>query len=291
MSERSSGRVTVDIEFSAAQGANDFEQIVIGRVKDGSLDIAAVGSRAWSAEDAPALRSLQTPFLIDGYPLLGQVLSGAVSDELVASFDDSGYVGLALLADQLRHPLGFQAPITTLADFDGLHIRVARSIVSDALMQALGAETEHLNGAELQDAISRGDVRAAETSVGNSTPFPAQSTMTANLTFYPLVRTLFMTDARFAALSPAVQGVVRDAAIDTQQFALGLDTEPADTEAFCRVGGTFATASAASVAEIIAKSQPVIDDLRSDAPTALLIDKIADLKAQLGPPTPPACPE
>src|SRR6186997_911815 len=38
VSARSSGRVTVDIEFSAAQGANDFEQVVIGRVKDRSLD-------------------------------------------------------------------------------------------------------------------------------------------------------------------------------------------------------------------------------------------------------------
>ena len=291
VSARSSGRVTVDIEFSAARGANDFEKIVIDRVKDGSLDIAAVGSRAWGAQNVLAIRSLQAPFLIDGYPLLGQVLSGAVSDQLLASFDNSGYVGLALLADQLRHPLGFQAPITTLADFDGLHIRTPTSTVSDGLMYALGAQPEHLNGAELQEAISNGNVRAAETSVGNLTPFPAQSAMTANLTFFPLVRTLFMADGRFAAFSPTVQGVLRDAARDTQEFALGIDTEAVDIDAFCRVGGTFATASAESVAEIVAKSQPVTEDLRRDQPTASLIDQIADFKSKLGPPTPPSCPQ
>ncbi len=290
VSSASSGRLTIDLSYDASKGANDFEAAVIDQVQDGTIDIGTVGTRAWDARGVLGLRAIQAPFLVDGYPLLDRVLSGSLSDQLLGSLGAAGYVGLGFLPDQLRHPLGFQKPIVTAADFAGLHIRVPASTLSDEIMHALGAVPEHLNGPALEQAIDGGGVTAAETSVGNATPFPARSVMTANLTFFPLVRLLFVTRSRFVALSPTDQAVLRQAAADTQAWDLTRDPESADVAAFCLTGGTFATAAEASVADIVAKDDPVQATLRADSQTASFIDQISAIKATLARPAAPACP-
>ncbi len=290
VSSASSGRLTIDLAYDVSNGANDFEAAVIDQVHDGTIDLGTVGTRAWDARGVLGLRAIQAPFLVDGYPLLEQVLSGALSDQLLGSLRAAGYVGLGFLPDQLRHPLGFQKPIVTAADFAGLHIRVPASTLSDEIMRALGAVPEHLNGPALEQAVDSGGVTAAETSVGNATPFPAHSVMTANLTFFPLVRMLFMTQGRFAALSPTERAVLRQAAADTQAWGLAQDAEAADVAAFCLTGNTFATAADASVADIVAEDDPVLATLRADSQTASFIDQISAIKATLAPPAAPTCP-
>jgi TRAP-type C4-dicarboxylate transport system substrate-binding protein len=286
----SSGRLTIDVAYDVSHGANDFEAAVISQVHDGTIDMGTVGTRAWEAQGVLGLRAIQAPFLVDGYPVMGKVLSGALSDQLLGSVGAAGYVGLGFLPDQLRHPLGFRKPIVTAADFVGLHIRVPVSTVTDEMMHALGAVPEHLNGPALQEAIDTGAVAAAETSVGNATPFPARSVMTGNLTFFPLVRMLFMTQVRFAALSSTDQAVLRQSAAATQAWSIAEDPESADVTAFCLTGGTFATAADASVAEIVAEDEPVMASLRADSQTRSFIDQISAIKATLAPAAPPACP-
>jgi TRAP-type C4-dicarboxylate transport system substrate-binding protein len=290
VSTASSGRVTITIVPGAAGDANDFETDVIRQVQGGAVDIGVVGSRAWDLQHVFGLQALQAPFLVDSYPLLDQILSGSLSDQLLGSFDPDAYVGLGLLPDELRHPLGFTKPIATVGDFQDLHIRVPASDLSDRLMAALGAVPEHLNGPAEKDAVASGELGAAETSVGNATPFPLGSVMTSNVTFFPLVRVLFMNALRFSALSPTVQAVLRQAAKDTQAWALGQDQEPADVGAFCQTGDAFAVASDATVKELVDKAAPIYQELRADATTASLIDQIQALKSGLGAPTSPAYP-
>jgi TRAP-type C4-dicarboxylate transport system substrate-binding protein len=289
VANRTAGRVTVDIVFRANDGATDYEAAVIDHVRDGSLDIGVVGTRGWDAM-VPALGSLQAPFLIDSYPLLNRVLSSSVANDLVASVDAAGFIGLGLFPGQLRHPLGFRAPIVSATDYAGLRIRVPTSVVADGLMRGLGAVPVHLVGDALVDAIDGGDIKAAESSVGNAASFPATSWLTANVTFYPLVGMLFVDRSRFGSLEAATQDALRAAAADAGAWAIAQDLESADIAAFCATGGRFATTSETTLDELVRRADPVYQSLKADPATAALIDRIRILKTDLAAnPAIPSC--
>jgi TRAP-type C4-dicarboxylate transport system substrate-binding protein len=287
---RTLGRVTVEIQFYGSAGVIDYEQAMIDRVRDGTVELGVIGTRGWD-EGALALRALQAPFVIDSYPLLKGVLSSPAAETLLAGLDEAGFTGLGLFPGQLRHPMGFRHPIVSAVDFEGLRIRTAKSPVSDPLAEALGARPIHLVGDPLQVAIHDGDLDAADTSVGNAAAYPSTSILTANIILYPLVGMFFADGTRFASLEMEVQSALRGAAADAAAFAWQDDLEAADVEAFCLTGGTFALATDATLDELAAKASGLIADLRADPQTAAMIDQITALKAELSaPPSVPSCP-
>jgi TRAP-type C4-dicarboxylate transport system substrate-binding protein len=287
---RTDGRVTVEIQFYGSAGLTDFEQAMIDRVRDRTVDLGVISTRGW-VDGALALRALQAPFVIDSYPLLKAVLSSPASETLLAGVDKAGFTGLGLFPGQLRHPMGFRRPIVSATDFEGLRIRTVTSPVSDPLAEALGATPVHLVGDALQEAIQDGDLDAADTSVGNAAMYPSSSIVTANIILYPLVGMFFADSTRFASLEREVQDALRGAAADAAAFAWEGDLETADVQAFCLTGGTFALASDATLDELATKARGLIADLRADPQTAAMIDQITALKAELAAsPSVPSCP-
>jgi TRAP-type C4-dicarboxylate transport system substrate-binding protein len=287
---RTDGRVTVEIVYGAHDGATDFEQAVIDRVRAGTLDLGVTATRGWD-DEVPALGALQTPFLIDSYPLLDKVLRSPTAERLLGSLDARGFTGIGLYPAQLRHPLGIRRPIVSAADYAGLGIRVPVSVVSDGLMHAFGAEPLHVTGEAISDGVANGDIEAVDTSVGNAAMWPLSSTLTANVIYYPLVGLFFADSFRFGELDLEAQAALRGAGADATAFALGSDLESADLDAFCRSGYSLAMASGAELRDLQARSRAVENALRAYAAAAAAIDDIRATKAQLGaPPSVPSCP-
>ena len=127
----SAGSVRVDIVWN---GADEYfgafgpgaDQKVAGLVQNGELDLALIPARAWDELGVTSLQALQAPFLVSNEDLVEQVVQSELAGELLAGLDQAGVVGLALLPEGLRHPVGFEHPLLRLADFSGATIRSPR---------------------------------------------------------------------------------------------------------------------------------------------------------------------
>lgn len=290
VASRSGGRLTVRIIWNAAGDGSDVEGEVIRQVRNGTLDLGWVGTRAWDGQGITGFSALQTPFLITDYAVLDAVVRSDVVRGMLGELEEIGVKGLGVYPDQLRHPLGFREPFLTLDDFEGAVIRVPTSNVSDNLLESLGAVPAHLNGAALGHAIASGELAGAETSIGNATMFPIGSALTANISFYPKLFTLFAADGRFGSLSESARSTLIVSADDTLAFLLGQDPEGADIEVFCELGGTIAHAVPEEVARIAAAANPVRRALEADPAVADYIRQIEELRAAASPAAPVACP-
>jgi TRAP-type C4-dicarboxylate transport system substrate-binding protein len=277
--QASSGHVRIQPTFEASGGAADAEQTTIEQVRKGTFDLGWVGSRAWDTLGVLSFQALQDPFLITDYGLLDAVMTSDIPARMLAGLTPTGLVGLGLFPEQLRHPVGLRGPLATAAAFRGASIRVPGSTVSDALMRALGATPVHAGGAALSDMIANGTLTGAESSAGNVTPFPADSWITANVSFYPKTVTLFMTATRRDTLSQAVRDALALAVQRTLVWALAQDPEGDAIATFCETGGKVAMAAPSDLDALSQAAASVTKTLEADAETATFITQIEALRA------------
>lgn len=274
----SDGAMRIEITWAAAGesgGADDFEQGVVGLVQGGDLDLGWIAARAWDTVDVPSFQALQAPFLITDQSLLGQVLASPISDAMLMGLKEVGLVGLGLFPDQLRHPVGYVAPLRSVDDFDGAAIRLVPSNATEALVRAFGGEPVYgLNGDEVDAAIQSGELHGTETSLGLA---PEGSILTGNVVFFPRVNTLFASEDGLASLSDEQRTILEDAARATIDFAVA-STRQEDVETFCSAGGQVVTASEADVTGFVRAARPVLEKLEADPQTAAFIDEIREMK-------------
>jgi TRAP-type C4-dicarboxylate transport system substrate-binding protein len=294
VSDLTGGRVTVRLLWNVTDGVAA-EADVIRRVRDGELDLGWVGSRAWDGQGVVGFSALQAPFLVSDYDVMDAVMTSELPGEMLAELDRIGLKGVGLYPDQLRHPFGFRAPFLTLEDFAGAALRVPTSEVSDAVISALGATPLHLDGNAFGEAVDRGAVVGAESSIGNvmmgnAGILPTGAYMTMNLTFYPKLQTLFAASDRYSSLSADTRSGLERAASSTLAFLLGQDLEQGDVEAFCEVGGSLVNSSPADLDVIAAAAEPVTRSLEADPTVADYIARIRELKASTTPAPLTVCP-
>jgi C4-dicarboxylate-binding protein DctP len=159
-----------------------------------------------------SLQALQAPFLVSSEDLVEQVVQSELAGELLAGLDQAGVVGLALLPEGLRHPVGFSHPLLRLEDFSGATIRSLPSNASHRLLEALGARPVDIWGDAFYRAAANGEIDGAESGFAWGGTMPSPSTFTANITLYPKVNALVANEDAFGRLSDEHQGILREAA-------------------------------------------------------------------------------
>jgi TRAP-type C4-dicarboxylate transport system substrate-binding protein len=165
--ERSGGELRIEIDWGDQFGnIPEWDQRVARKVVDGELDMGLIPARAWDTEGVTTLRALQAPFLVTADSLLREITRGPLADEMLAGLDEAGVVGLALVPEALRHPVGFDRPLASPADFRGAALRVPVSETSYALFRSLGAVPRDLDGDEFTRAVQDRSVRGTEASYG-----------------------------------------------------------------------------------------------------------------------------
>jgi TRAP-type transport system periplasmic protein len=290
VSSRSDGRISIRLEWNAAGSDGDIEAAVIRQVLDGELDLGWVGTRAWDGQGVTGFSALQAPFLVNDYSLLDAVVASELPSRMLAELGGIGLTGLDVYPDQLRHPLGFREPFLSLADFQGAHLRVPSSHISEGIVRSLGAVPVNLNGAALGDALESGELAGAETSAGNLRNLPQGGYLTMNLTFYPKLQTLFAASDRFGSLTEATRSLLQTTADETLSYVLAQDPEAADIAAFCDLGGTLVNAEPDEVARIAAATDPVRREMETDPTVAAYIRDIEALRATTEPSALTECP-
>jgi TRAP-type C4-dicarboxylate transport system substrate-binding protein len=288
--KRSGGRLRIKVVHEANKKAVGdkpaWDQTLASLVRGGKLDLAIVPARAWDRLGVTSLQALQAPFLITTMELAETVAKSPAAEPMLRGLGKGGVVGLALLPEELRHPVGFGHAMRGLGDFAGRELRVPLSNASYALMRALGARPVDLSGEMFTGAVASREVTGTESSLGLSAGLPAPATISANVTFYPKVNTLVANRGAFASLSGEQREVVRDAAAAT----LAAGSFAPDAEAACRQGEHVIEASAADIAALERAALPVYAKLEHDPLTRALIARIRALKARAGAgPAPSEC--
>lgn len=271
---------------------DDADQVVARMVIAGKLDMGVIPARAWDTEGVTSLRALNAPFLVTSDELVDEIVVGELAGEMLAGLDEIGITGLALLPESLRHVFAWGDPLVSAEDFDGTMIRVPNSDTVYRFFETLGATPADLDGDTLDDAISSGSMAGAESDFGLAGDLAGPRTTAAgNITLFPKVNTLVVNASTFYDLTDDQQATLRAAAAATLDWTLTNRSDDVTRAcAFCDAGGTVTTAGDAEVAALEQAAQPVYVELEQDATTALLIERIREMKRQLpAPDSPPPC--
>jgi TRAP-type C4-dicarboxylate transport system substrate-binding protein len=289
---RSGGALRIKIVWEAnvhAQGGYNagWDQATAELVRRGTFDLGLVPARAWDTFGVTSMQALQAPLLIDSDALAATVARDRTVGEMLDGLRSAGVIGLGLLPEELRHPVGFGRALRSPRDFRGATLRVPRSRASYALARALGARPVDLGAPEFTRAIEAGRVAGAESGPAYLTSTSGMPEMTANVALYAKFNTLVANASRFTALSGHQRAILGAAAIATRDETLR--AMPARDQVLahtCHEGVSIVAAAPADIAALTRAARPVASRLDRDPLTRRLVARFEALKA--GAPRPSA---
>ena len=134
--QRTGGRHRIHVFHSRQLGEEKetIEQTRAGAIDLNRTNVAPIGSLV------PAANVLALPFLFRSFDHLHKVLDHEIGDEILASFQRQGFIGLTFYDSGARSIYNSVRPVRSLADMKGLRIRVQQSDLMFSMIRALGAE-------------------------------------------------------------------------------------------------------------------------------------------------------
>ncbi len=289
--ELSDGSVGVELDFEVIPWTPTSEQTIIGMVREGKVDMAFVPTRAFDTIGVSTFEPLQAPMLIDSPELAGAVATDDIARGMLEGLGDEDLIGLGLVYEGLRRPLAMNGAVVRESDFEGRITRVVPSELSDRVLAALGATPDH---GQSHVVATNGDPYVlAESEFDLGTGFPAGSTVTANVVFFPKLNAILVNPAAFDRLTDDQRRAVRQAGVDTVAASVQTTADDQDAAAaLCESGRHVVLAPGGEVEAMRAELETITDQLRADSASARAIDAIETLKASTSAASfalPPAC--
>ena len=202
-------------------------------MKAGSLDMVygGINTYAW-IKGGEVFQITSVAFLYRDYDHMRRVLLSPVfKPHLDAAEKATGIKVLNMNGDTAPRELSTRdKPVRTAADFKGLKIRIAESVLARAVFQRLGANPQVIPYADLYMALKQGVVDAQENGVipiKNMSFYEVQKYLT--LTHYVRdVETFYISPAKWQVLSPAQQKALLDASDEAGNLATELTKQELD---------------------------------------------------------------
>jgi tripartite ATP-independent transporter DctP family solute receptor len=140
ITERTGGRHELKVFHSRQLGE---EKETLEQTRAGAIDLNRINA-ALIGNIVPAMNVLALPFLFRSIEHMQKVLDGPIGTEILGSFAPYGFVGLAFYDSGARSIYNSIRPVRSLADLQGLRIRVQQSEQMSEMMRALGANPVEL---------------------------------------------------------------------------------------------------------------------------------------------------
>jgi tripartite ATP-independent transporter DctP family solute receptor len=214
--ERTGGRHRIAL-FPARQLGE--EEATIEQTRAGAIDIDRISIGPLAAF-IPEVRVLSLPFLFRSVEHLHNTLDGQIGEEILATFDAHGFVGLTYYDSGARSLYNKVRPVRTLADLKGLKIRIQQSEVAADLVRALGAEPVVLAYGQVLTGLSAGLIDGAE----NNWPSYVTTDHYKAAPYYTLTEhtmlpeVLIMSKKAWDSLTPEDQAIFKDVARESARF-------------------------------------------------------------------------
>ena len=154
-------RVSLDLQLGGVLGN---EKETLEKLGFGGIQMACT-SVAPLAEFSGTIGVLTLPYLFRDPEHMWRVLDGEIGDELLASLEENGLVGLAWYDAGARSFYNRERPVRRLEDLKGLKIRVQKSEIMREMVEALGASPVSLGFREVYTNLYTGLIDGAENNV------------------------------------------------------------------------------------------------------------------------------
>lgn len=156
--ERSGGRHQIKVFHSRQLGEEKetLEQTRVGAIDLNRTNVALIGTMV------PPMNVLAMPFLFRSIEHQQKVLDGPIGNEILASFEPYGFVGLAFYDSGARSIYNSVRPVHSMADLKGLRVRVQQSEQMSEMIRTLGAVPVELPYGQVLTGLSTGLIDGAE---------------------------------------------------------------------------------------------------------------------------------
>ncbi len=157
------GRVTIEIHADGELGSDaDLISSIVN--DDGKVDITASSAGNFSSYSANVGISA-LPFLFENFEKAWEFVDGDVEKQAEQELEDYNIKVLGHYDNGFRCVTTSNKAVNSVADMDGLVIRIPENQVVMQTMLALGAKPKVLEFTELYDALKKGDFDAQENPV------------------------------------------------------------------------------------------------------------------------------
>ncbi len=277
--ELTGGSVVVDVQASGVLGSeNDVLDAILGGST--SIDISRISAFALTSYGCNKSKLLSIPFTFENRAHFWNFANSELAPEFLNEPQELGLPvrGIFYGEEGFRHFFTVK-PVSGIADFKGLKLRVSNDPVMNGLVEGLGANPTVVAFGELYSALQTGVVDGAEQPIANykSNAFPevANNLILDGHTLGAVQAVI--TDNAWGKLTANQQAAVMAAAADTQKFNADL-SETAENKVLEEL-----RSSGCNVVDVDDKTPwqeacaKVIKDNTSDQ--AELYQKLLDMKA------------
>ena len=216
LAARSGGHHSLRVFHSHQLGEEKetIEQTRVGAIDLNRTNVAPLGSIV------PVANVLAMPFLFRSVDHLHNVLDGPIGDEVLDSFRPHGFIGLTFYDSGARSLYNSVRPVRTLADMQGLRIRVQQSDLMVSMVKALGATPVALPYGQVTTGLTTKLIDGAENNwpsfvTTNHYKYARYYTLTEH-TMSPEV--LIMSIKAWESLSPQDRRLFREVARESNRY-------------------------------------------------------------------------
>ena len=218
--ELTGGSVVVDVQASGVLGSeNDVLDAILGGST--SIDISRISAFALTSYGCNKSKLLSIPFTFENRAHFWNFANSELAPEFLNEPQELGLPvrGIFYGEEGFRHFFTVK-PVSGIADFKGLKLRVSNDPVMNGMVEGLGANPTVVSFCELYSALQTGVVDGAEQPIANykSNAFPevANNLILDGHTLGAVQAVI--TDNAWNKLTENQQAAVMEAAADTQAF-------------------------------------------------------------------------
>lgn len=276
LAQESDGRLALRV-YAGGQLGSEIDTLETARL--GGIDINRVNLAPLNLIE-PTTLVAGLPYMFSDTEHMRRSLDGPIGDEILASLEPHGLIGLCFYDSGARSFYNTLRPIHEPADLKGMKIRVHTSDLFIATVNALGANAVPVPFGEVYQALSQGVVDGAE----NNWPSFVSARHYEVARYYSLSahlmapEVLVMSKSRWDALTPADRDLVRDAARRSVPFMRELwDATVAQAHKDAVEEGV--AVNAVNTVPFARKMQPVWDRFLTTPRQRDLVRRIAAMEA------------
>ena len=218
--ELTGGSVVVDVQASGVLGSeNDVLDAILGGST--SIDISRISAFALTSYGCNKSKLLSIPFTFENRAHFWNFANSELAPEFLNEPQELGLPvrGVFYGEEGFRHFFTVK-PVSGIADFKGLKLRVSNDPVMNGMVEGLGANPTVVSFGELYSALQTGVVDGAEQPIANykSNAFPevANNLILDGHTLGAVQAVI--TDNAWNKLTEKQQAAIMEAAADTQAF-------------------------------------------------------------------------
>lgn len=268
--EKSGGKIKVRL-FAGGTLGGDLQ--TVSALQGGTLDLTVLNSGILAAQ-VPEFAMLDFPYLFNNTAEAHAVIDGEVGQQLHASLENKGLVGLGYWDLGFRNLTNSKRPVTKPEDMQGLKIRVIQSPIYLETFKALGANPVPMPFPEVYTALEQRTVDGQEnpyTVILGNKFHEVQKYLSATSHIYN-PQSFVIGQKTWQKLSSDEQALIREAAAEAQTFQREV-TAKAQTEALDKLKQEGIAANEIAPEQVDRfreKVKPVVEQFAKDLDPALV---------------------